>query len=49
MASKKAQKFISAKIRKIKKEGATQKQAVGKALGIARHKGFKVPKKKGKK
>ncbi len=47
--SKGASKFISRKIRKIKAEGATQKQAVGKAFGIARHEGFKVPKKGRKK
>lgn len=35
--------FVRRKIRKLKKEGKTQKQAVGQALGMARSKGLKVP------
>jgi len=49
--SKKAQRFVSAKIRKIKKEGirskkVSQKQAVAVALSSARKKGLKVGKSK---
>ena len=49
----KGKKFVSAKIRKIKKEGirgkkVSQKQAVAVALSMAREKGLKVkPKHKG--
>ena len=47
---KKGQKFVGAKIRKIKKEGirgkkVPQKQAVAVALSMARKKGLKVGKK----
>ena len=47
---KKAQKFVSYKIRQIKKEGirgkkVSQKQAVAVALSMARKKGLKVKKK----
>jgi len=44
--SKKASKFISKKISIIKREGLTQKQAVGKAFGIARSEGFRIPRKR---
>ena len=49
----KGQKFVSAKIRKIKKEGVrgkkvSQKQAVAVALSMARKKGLKVAGKKSK-
>lgn len=48
--SKKASEFISRKISKVKREGGvTQKQAIGKAFGIARGEGFRIPKKKGRK
>lgn len=45
--SKKVQKFVSGKIKKIKKEGVRgkkvpKKQAVAIALSMARKKGFKV-------
>lgn len=45
MAKTKAQKYISRKISKLRKEGKTQKQAVGQALGMARQKGFRIKKK----
>jgi hypothetical protein len=49
---KKAQKFVSHKIRKIKKEGVrgkkvSTKQAIAIALSMARKKGLKVSKNKG--
>ena len=52
--SKKARGFVSAKIRKIKKEGirgkkVPQKQAVAVALSYARKKGLKVGIHRGKK
>jgi hypothetical protein len=47
MASK-AQKYISKKIEKLRKEGKSGKQAAGQAYGMARGKGMKVPKKGGK-
>lgn len=47
-ASKKAQKFISYKVRKLMAEGKTPRQAVGAAYGMARSEGYRVPK-KGKK
>lgn len=43
-ASKKAQGYVSQKIRKLKREGKTQRQALGQALGMARSKGYRIPK-----
>lgn len=50
-SSRKAQKFVSYKIRKIKKEGirgkkVSRKQAVAVALSMARKRGLKVGRKK---
>lgn len=44
--SKRAEKFISAKMHKMKGEKKPQKQKVAIALSEARKKGLKVPKKK---
>lgn len=50
MASKAAQKFISRKIRILKKEGnRPHKQIIAIALSMARKKGFKVSKSSKKK
>jgi len=48
--SKKAQKFVSEKISKISRDDPekTPAQRAGKAFGIARQKGFKIPKPKRK-
>jgi biotin operon repressor len=43
MTSKKAQAFVSRKIRKLRDEGVPQKQAEAEALSIARQKGYKIP------
>ena len=53
MATKKAQKVISRKIREVKKKGVrgkqvSQKQAIAIGLSEARRKGFKIPKKRKK-
>lgn len=48
--SKKAQKYIGKKTKHLmKKEGKTQKQALGQSYGMARQKGYDVPKPKKKK
>ena len=39
------QKFVSRKIKKLKKEGMKKDQAVAVALEMARKKGFRAPKK----
>jgi uncharacterized protein YdaT len=44
--SKKAQSFISRKIKKLIDEGYSQKQAVAIAYSYARKRGFRVPKKR---
>lgn len=46
--SKRAQRYISYKIRYLKNEGIKQKQAEAIAISIARAKGLKVPKRKRK-
>lgn len=39
-------KFVSRKIRRLRREGVKRKQAVAIALSIARKRGFKVPRRK---
>jgi hypothetical protein len=46
--SKPAQKFVSSKIHKLRKEGMPPKQRVAISLSMAREKGYKVPERKGK-
>ena len=44
--SEKAQSYVSEKVSHLmRKEGKTQKQALGQAFGMARQKGFRIPKK----
>ena len=44
MTSEKAQKFIGKKIALLRHEGVPEKKAVGEAFGIARQKGYRIPK-----
>lgn len=45
MTSKKAQSYISRKIRKLRHEGYPEGQSIAIAFAMARDRGFKVPKK----
>jgi len=47
--TKQAQDYIAMKMKKLHGEGLTQSQAAGKAYGMAREKGYKIPVKKKKK
>lgn len=42
--TKKARKYIGNKIRKLRKEGKSAKQAAGQAFGMARQLGYKIAK-----
>ena len=46
MVSKKAQRYISTKIKKLRHEGYPQKQSEAIAYAMARDKGYNVPKKR---
>jgi len=46
LVSRKAENWISRKIRKLRHEGYPQRQSIAIAYAMARDKGFKVPRKR---